>query len=604
MSNERDIWGSQHVNELLFGVHFFDQSKGQNCGYSTTISGLKSEGLISTEDIRTTYQGNGNRPVGGVGDHELVCFGMVNHLPITPETNSPFCGTEMHIPVFLNGPSGQVFLKDSITEVATVEESTLSMLNTLLEEKDLYLRFSCSTAPDSSILCNKSRSTKRAKHSSKISTYLSVIVYGPGELFDDVGKFLDSNELYLQDPYGCDRNVRYRNPHRISGRDPIVPMTFGLRPLAFSHGETLNPCDILADFESDETLPESESPPALKTALHQKQALSFMLRRECGWRLRDPQSDLWRIAQSPLGSHLYMNSLTEGAQTNPPPQFRGGIPADHMGLGKTLSMIALIASDHSHATNKITETGSETLSQTPHSGHPPLAQLAFSQNRSEYENFHFAKTTLLIVPLSLLQSWEAQLAEHLHQGQILWAKHHGSQRLRDQEELQRYGLIITTFQTVSSEFRKLASVPSAVCAIESTSRWAMTGTPLQNRLTDFATLLQFLQAQGEEAVIERLKKLVKILTLRRSKATIQLPERLDHIQYLDFSVAELVRYRDIEAPIVDMLDATLEHEGQSTGIYLHALSKINTLRKFYRRKKFITLCQRYAMEPQYCRTRI
>ena len=179
---------------------------------------------------------------------------------------------------------------------------------------------------------------------------------------------------------------------------------------------------------------------------------------------------------------------------------------------------------------------------------------------------------------------------------------------------------------MSSEYRKLASVPSVlftvswhrvildeahcirnrntittkvVCAIESVSRWAMTGTPLQNRLTDFATLLQFLdvypysrhsvfeahiidmwKAQGEEAAIDRLKKLVKILTLRRSRATIRLPERVDHIQHLTFSPAELIRYRDIEAPIVEMLDVTLEHEDQSAGIYLHALSKINTLRKF------------------------
>ena len=88
------------------------------------------------------------------------------------------------------------------------------------------------------------------------------------ELFDDIGKYFDEYQLYLQDPYGCDRNVKYRNPHRISGRDPVAPMTFELRSLAFSHKETVSPCDILAGFESDEILPESESPPALKTVLY------------------------------------------------------------------------------------------------------------------------------------------------------------------------------------------------------------------------------------------------------------------------------------------------------------------------------------------------
>lgn len=559
-------------------------------------------------------------------------FVSVNHLLITPNKSSQLNKIGVHTPVVLDSTHGQIFLNFSMAEVGAVGENTLSMLSALLTEPDLHLQLSCTTAPDLSIQCNTGRNTKRTKNSSKVSTYLSVIVYGPMELFDDIGKFFDEYQLYLQDPYGCDRNMRYRNPHRISGRDPVAPMTFELRSLAFSHEETVSPCDILAGFESDEILPESESPPALKTVLypHQKQALSFMLRRECGWRLHDPQSDLWRLDKGPLGSHLYINNITEDAQIDPPPQFRGGILADHMGLGKTLSMIALIASDYSNNVNETMQTGFRALPQIPQSRHLATTTPPLPPRQSEYENFRlltsFAKTTLLIVPPSLLQSWEAQLAEHLHSGKIIWTKHHGSQRLRDQEELQRYGLVITTFQTVSSEYRKLASVPSvlftaswhrvildeahcirnrntittkAVCAIESTSRWAMTGTPLQNRLTDFATLLQFLdvypyskhsvfeahiidmwKAQGEEAAIDRLKKLVKILTLRRSRATIQLPERVDHIQHLTFSPTELIRYRDIEAPIVEMLDATLEHEDKSAGIYLHALSKINTLRKF------------------------
>jgi SWI/SNF-related matrix-associated actin-dependent regulator of chromatin subfamily A3 len=127
----------------------------------------------------------------------------------------------------------------------------------------------------------------------------------------------------------------------------------------------------------------------------------------------------------------------------------------------------------------------------------------------------------------------------------------------------------------------------------------MTGTPLQNRLTDFASLLQFLRvfpyydykvfeshivdvwkAQGAEAAIERLKKLVKYLTLRRSQATIELPERTDTIQYLDFSPEELVEYRQAESPIAEMLDDALNTEHHQSGMYMHALAKVNVLRKF------------------------
>ena len=43
--------------------------------------------------------------------------------------------------------------------------------------------------------------------------------------------------------------------------------------------------------------------------------------------------------------HRYINTITERQQRYPPPDFRGGLLADQMGLGKTLTMIALITSN-------------------------------------------------------------------------------------------------------------------------------------------------------------------------------------------------------------------------------------------------------------------
>lgn len=41
----------------------------------------------------------------------------------------------------------------------------------------------------------------------------------------------------------------------------------------------------------------------------------------------------------------FINRISNAVQTEEPPQFYGGIIADPMGLGKTLSMIGLIAYD-------------------------------------------------------------------------------------------------------------------------------------------------------------------------------------------------------------------------------------------------------------------
>ena len=93
---------------------------------------------------------------------------------------------------------------------------------------------------------------------------------------------------------------------------------------------------------------------------HQKQALTFMLTRERGWALQNSHGDIWKqnlgkdsqrrydFGRELIHSLLmtrYVNNVTGDSQLHPPPNFRGGILADAMGLGKTLSMIALIASD-------------------------------------------------------------------------------------------------------------------------------------------------------------------------------------------------------------------------------------------------------------------
>lgn len=209
-------------------------------------------------------------------------------------------------------------------------------------------------------------------------------------MFEDIGSFLQENGLYLQDPKGCDRNVRYRNPHRLSGLDDDAPMTMDLEKTHRSPAmEPLTeevlpvPIDIFSDFETTDSLPETVTPGCLATELyrfvdslcrskylylnpqfrHQKQALTFMLNREKGWAFSGETHDVWRESLDEKGQKFYLtlhiehhtlltsyrfvNSITGEAQRSCPVQFHGGLLADPMGLGKTLSIIALISCDRS-----------------------------------------------------------------------------------------------------------------------------------------------------------------------------------------------------------------------------------------------------------------
>ena len=74
--------------------------------------------------------------------------------------------------------------------------------------------------------------------------------------------------------------------------------------------------------------------------------------------------------------HRYLNNVSGNRQLHAPRAFRGGLIADHMGLGKSLSMIALIASDANEMVPRhpsITEHAKTTLIIVPSTRKMPLA---------------------------------------------------------------------------------------------------------------------------------------------------------------------------------------------------------------------------------------
>lgn len=141
----------------------------------------------------------------------------------------------------------------------------------------------------------------------------------------------------------------------------------------------------------------------------------------------------------------------------------------------------------------------------------------------------------------------------------------------------------------------------AVCALEAQARWAVTGTPIQNRLSDFATLLQFIRVHpydeprhfdadianlwktGEEAeAVERLKRLSHHLLLRRPKDTIDLPARRDLLCPVDFTRDERAVYEKMRTQTITKLDEALYNQSGSykAGSYMNVLQQIESLRLF------------------------
>ncbi|KAI9137496.1 SNF2 family N-terminal domain-containing protein [Paraphysoderma sedebokerense] len=169
---------------------------------------------------------------------------------------------------------------------------------------------------------------------------------------------------------------------------------------------------------------------------------------------------------------------------------KGGILADEMGMGKTLSMISLILS---------------APLETP---------------------------TLVLAPTVAISQWRAEVLNRINESSALNVLiFHGQNRISVASELMKYDVIITSYAVVESGFRKqeygvkrkgekvyeksilhsidwgriildeahsikdrTCNTARAVFHLKADFKWSLSGTPLQNRVGELYSLIRFLNA--------------------------------------------------------------------------------------------------------------
>ncbi|KAM0513441.1 hypothetical protein ACHAPE_007905 [Trichoderma viride] len=139
----------------------------------------------------------------------------------------------------------------------------------------------------------------------------------------------------------------------------------------------------------------------------------------------------------------------------------------------------------------------------------------------------------------------------------------------------------------------------ATCALSAAARWAVTGTPIQNRLSDLTTLFRFLrvypysnrkhfdaditnlwkEGNADEA-LKRLKRLAAYLILRRTQNTIQLPLRRDLQCAVEFTEAEREVYEEIRNTTIARIDDILYESSDDARPleYINVLQQIEAMR--------------------------
>ncbi|KAL8439922.1 hypothetical protein Efla_004847 [Eimeria flavescens] len=260
--------------------------------------------------------------------------------------------------------------------------------------------------------------------------------------------------------------------------------------------------------------------------------------------------------------------------------------------------------------------------------------------------------TLIVVPLSLIGQWQSEVERHLVEGVATVIQYYGSCRSRDAELLAAHTIVLTTYQTLASDFRSLAatrvqddvgladlptfsslegvesplasirfrrlvldeghtikntsSLLNRACnALKADARWILTGTPLQNDLSDAFALVQFLRVSPMgsrrwwrtkvtqvmergmvRAAIETVRSTLAPLMLRRQgsdlgedgKPLLPLPPIKIHTFKLQLSYEERLFYQTVFEHSKARFDQLVQ-SGQVLQHYTHVLQLLLRLRQ-------------------------
>lgn len=256
----------------------------------------------------------------------------------------------------------------------------------------------------------------------------------------------------------------------------------------------------------------------------------------------------------------------------------GALLADDMGLGKTISVLSLLV--------------------------------------HERENGARPDPTLLVLPMSLVGNWQREAARFTPKLRVY--VHHGTGRRRGDDLVEAVAgadLVLTTYGTAARDAEMLAPIEwgrvvcdeaqalknsgtrqaRAVRSIPARTRIALTGTPVENHLTELWSIMEFanpgllgprsefrrrfaipIEREGDEQAALALKRATQPFVLRRLKTDksiiSDLPEKQEIKVYCNLTTEQASLY---QATVDDMLQQIAEaDETKRRGLVLATMAKL------------------------------
>ena len=253
----------------------------------------------------------------------------------------------------------------------------------------------------------------------------------------------------------------------------------------------------------------------------------------------------------------------------------GGCLADDMGLGKTIQAIALLSRLHKEKT----------------------------------------ESSIVIMPKSLIYNWKNEFTKFSPWLNI--SIYYGN--TRDINEALKGDVILTTYGTVRNDIQKLREIKfntlildesqniknitsqttKAIMLLNSRSRIALSGTPVENNLGELYSLFRFLnptmfgsieqfnmfygipiQKFGDKGVVEELKKKIYPFILRRTKKEVlkDLPEKIEQTYFIEMNPGQQRLYTERRTYYYDLIRNKIQEHGMGKS-QIFILQALNELRQ-------------------------
>ena len=308
----------------------------------------------------------------------------------------------------------------------------------------------------------------------------------------------------------------------------------------------------------------------------------------------------------------------------------GGILADDMGLGKTLQVIAFLLSEflerrnsdienimvkEAAVLNVQSETKTETVEQPCEITE---GQEADSDEKTDRPTGKLQRNTLIIAPASLVYNWSSEIQRFAPELTAKMVTGTAAERRMVLAEAEPEDILLTSYDLLKrdiSEYEKYkfrceiideaqyiknanTQAAKAVKEIQAEFKLALTGTPVENRLSELWSIFDYLMPgflysykkfreeveipavqNSDEAAMKRLQKMIRPFVLRRLKKEVltDLPDKLEENMFVQLTGEQQKIYDAHVKRMMLMLDRQSEEEFKSSKITI--LAELTKLRQ-------------------------